>query len=341
MDAERGFELLLLSIAGLVTALLLSQYLNVVLAAVLLAYLLGPPSRRLAPRIGERPAAISLIVATTVLVLVPFVLLVRVVVTGMADIADRVGGDGGLGAVDDLLGQVYGGTFDLEESLLQLVRDGQAGELAAMVLEAIGGVMTAVTSLTILVLLTYALLTEGDALLAWVGSQVPLASSVWQRLLDRADKLLYAVVIGNVVIAVVDGTMVGVGLFIAGFDSVVFWTFMAIFTALIPIVGSMIVWVPAAGYLLATGEYVTGGFLLVYGGIGIGVVDNVLRSYVGAQEAGLNPALFIVGIFSGLALIGPMGLFFGPIALAMAKHVFEVVGETGAAPAGTRAKDTR
>lgn len=329
MDARRAFQVALLALTGLLAFLLLVQYLTVILGAVLLAYLLIWPHRWIAPYVGERPAAIGLIVLTTVVLVIPFVLLVSVVVTGLSDLAGTVLGEesaANLATVNDLLQEVYGSDFDVESTLTQYLRDGQVGDILQTLLGTIGGAMAAFISLTILGLLTYSLLVSGDDLLEWAGEQVPLPPEEWAELVDRANKLLYAVVVGNVVIAVVDGSLVGLGLFITGFSGVLFWTFIAMFMALIPLVGSTIVWVPAAVYLVLTDNVLAGILLFVYGGLVIGAVDNLLRSYVGAREADLDPALFIVGVFSGLALLGPMGLFFGPIALAMVKYVVEIVG---------------
>ena len=329
MVMERRGELAVLAVVTLLTLLLLYQYLSVVLGAILLAYLLGPAHRWLSPRFGEKPVAIGLIIGTTVVVVVPLILLLGVVVSGLGDLVEAVVGEEGeanLATLNELLEQVYGADLDVQTSIAQFVRDGQFGDVLTALLSTIGGVSAAFVTLTILIVLSYYLLLEGDRLVEWIESQLPLAPEDRAELIERADKLMYAVVIGNVVVGVVDGTLVGIGLLLTGFSSVLFWTVIAIFTALIPLVGSMLVWVPAAGYLVLTGSQIAGVALAVYGFVVIGTIDNLLRPYVGARQAGLDPALFIVGIFSGLSLLGIMGLFYGPIVLVMGKHTYDVIG---------------
>lgn len=75
--------------------------------------------------------------------------------------------------------------------------------------------------------------------------------------------------------------------------------------------------------------------LLGYGLVVVGAVDNLLRPLVGAQQSGLDPATFIVGVFTGVSVLGFVGLFFGPVFLAMTKNVFdvpEVDGDSRAPP---------
>jgi len=328
MDGERTFRWLLLAVSGLLTFLLLYQYLTVILGAILLAYLLGPAQRWIGPKLGDRVTAVGLILTTTVLVVVPVILLFGVAITGLTDLADRLVGEDGttLSTANELLQQVYGADFQIESSVVDYVRSGQVAQLLQTALETIGGLSSAFISLTILLLLTYFLLVRGEELIEWTRSLVPLPAAQREELIEKADDLLYAIVFGNVAVAVVDGVLVGIGLYLTGFSGVLFWTIIAIFVALIPLVGSMIVWVPAAVYLGLTGEPIAAVFLFAYGGVFIGAVDNFLRPYVGAKQADLNPAFFIVGVFTGLALIGVMGLFFGPVVLVMTKHIYEVLG---------------
>jgi len=329
MDPERGTELLLLALAGVLTFLLLVPFRSAVLAAILLAYLLERPHRLLATRIGSRPAALALVVGTVVLFVVPFVLLVAVAVTGLSDLLEVLRTDGGVASPEAVLDAVFGADVDVAASVRSFLQDGQVGNLLGVVVDTLGGLGAAAGQLTVLLFLVYYLLLQGDDLLAWLGDVVPLPTSVRAELLRRADRLMYAVVVGNVLIAVGNGLLVGLGLFLAGFSDVLFWTVLSIFLALIPLIGTTIVWVPAAAYLVLVGETVPGVGLFLYGAVIVGAVDNVLRPFVGSPEAGLDPAIFVIGVFAGLAFFGVIGVFYGPITLAMAKIVYETL-DTGA-----------
>lgn len=330
MDAERGFQLVLLSVSGVLTVMLLLPYLSVLLGAVLLAYLLSTPYAWLAPRIGDRVAAFGLIVSTLLVLLLPFVLIIDVVLAGVGDLLDALQRNDGLGSfegIEPLLESVFGIDFDDGTSILELVRQGEILDLAQTALETVGGVSEAFVHLTILLFVWYYLLKDGDKLLAWIGDVAPLSEEVQSELFTRADKVMYVVVIGNFVVAVADGVLVAIGLWLVGFSDLVFWAFVCVFLALIPLVGTMVVWVPAVVYLTITGEPVSGVLLAGYGFLVVGSVDNVLRPFLGAPDVGLEPAIFIVGVLTGLSLFGVMGIFYGPVLLVMTKVVYETVGQ--------------
>jgi len=327
MHPERSAQLLLLAAAGLLTLLLLLPFRSAILGAVLLAYLLQRPYRALEPRVGDRPAALALVAGTVVVLVVPFVLLASIAIRGVRDLYTTVQGDAG-GGLEALLGAVFGTDVDVGTSLRSLMENGQFRDLFQAILDAAGGLGQAFVQLTVLLFLTYYLLRDGDALLAWFGAVSPLPASLERELCQRADRLMYAVVVGNVAIAAADGLLVGLGLFGVGFSDVLFWTVLSVFLAFIPHVGTMVVWIPASAYLVATGSVVPGVALFLYGAVVVGAVDNVLRPFMGSPEAGLDPALFVVGVFAGLAFFGVLGVFYGPIALAMTKIVFETLDVT-------------
>jgi predicted PurR-regulated permease PerM len=328
MDTERAFGLLVLAVATVLTLALFRPFVTVVLTAGLLAYLLRPLYRRLAPRVGERVTAVGLLVASIVLVVVPFVVLLGVALSGLRTLLTRLrqGVDEGEIGVTEILESTFGTDFDVGASVREIVRERQVGELLGAVFELVGGVSETFIRLTILLFLSYYLLKNGDDLLAWLREQVPLPRGTTDTLLEQADALLFAVVVGNTVIAVADGLLVGVGLLLTGFSDVVFWTAVAVFLALIPLVGTTFIWVPAALYLVVVGDTVAGTLLFCYGVVIVGAVDNVLRPYVGATEVGLTAPLYIFGVFSGIALFGFVGIYFGPFVLVMTKILFDTLG---------------
>lgn len=329
MDTERGFKLALLATATLLTILLLLPYMVMILAAILLAYLLSTPYDWLEPKIGERPAAFSLICGTLLVVLLPVVLLLNVVLEGVRELLGVLQQGNGQASVEEmtaLLESVFGIDINGASSLLELVRQGDVVELSQNALATFGSISEAFVNLTILLFVWYYLLKDGDRLLAWLEAVSPLSSDVHSTLRTRADELLYAVVIGNFIVAVADGLLVSVGLWATGFSDIIFWAFIAVFLALIPLVGTMLIWVPAAVYLLVTGEVPLGIFLFLWGFLVVGSVDNILRPFLGAPEAGLEPPIFVVGVLTGLSLFGVVGIFFGPILLAMTKALYETLG---------------
>jgi predicted PurR-regulated permease PerM len=148
---------------------------------------------------------------------------------------------------------------------------------------------------------------------------------VQDELVAELDRLTFAVLVTQGVIAVVQAVLTGLALAVLGFSNVVFWTVVAVIFGLLPFVGSMFIWIPAAVFLLATGELLGGAGLLLYGFGVVNLTDNYLRPVIGGRSANLNPGLLVVGIFGGLVVFGFTGIFVGPIVLGFTKAIVGVV----------------
>ena len=187
-----------------------------------------------------------------------------------------------------------------------------------------GGIATVLIGFTVLLFLLYYFLVEGDSLLRWARSVAPLAEDTWTALIGQIDRLLWAVLIGNVAVALVQGILTGIGFAALGVPNVVFWTVFTTLLALLPIVGASVIWLPTSGYLLVVGRPVAAALLFAYGTFVVSLSDNYLRPMIGGREADLNPALFVFGVFGGLAAFGIMGPFFGPVVVGTLKVLVEL-----------------
>ncbi|KTG10609.1 hypothetical protein AUR64_08050 [Haloprofundus marisrubri] len=319
MNSDRSFLLLAIGVVGLLSFLLLFPFLQYVLAAILLAYVLTPIHRRLEPRVGARIAAAALIAISTLVVLLPVLLIVQVVLQEARSVFNTI------------RNLVSGSTpfeeftrMNLSVEALFGSAQGSGSTLVGSVVDVFGGLSNAVIGLTVLLFLLYYLLTDGAAFVAWIRRATPLPVHIQDELHAHINRLMWAVLVGNVLVAIVQGILTGIGLFVVGFPSVVFWTVFTVLLSLLPLIGASIVWFPAAVYLGLSGQYVAAGFLFVYGAVVVSLSDNYLRPVIGGREARLNPGLFVVGIFGGVAALGFMGIFFGPIVLGVLKALVDV-----------------
>lgn len=321
MDAEKAFALALLAVGVYASLLVVWPFFTYVALAVFLAYALFPLQRRLAPRIGPRIAAVVLMVGATVLFVLPFVLMLQVVLQQAFGVVEDVqSGEIDVGFLEELL------VSDLGQDLLDAVRSG-AGRILEESVNVVGGASTAAVGVTILGFLLYYLLVDGGEVVAWVRGVTPLPAAVQDRLLADLNRLTYAVLITQGVIAVVQAVLTGLGLLVLGFSNVLFWTVFAVVLGLLPFVGSMFIWIPAAVLLIATGRPLGGAGLLVYGFGVINLTDNYLRPVLGGRSANLNPAILVIGIFGGLVVFGFTGIFVGPIVLGFTKTIVAVVSD--------------
>ena len=340
MDAERSFLVALVLAFAAVSALFVLPYTQYVLLAILLSYLLYPLQERLAPQVGARPAAAVLISFTTLVVLVPLGALLGVAVRQALALVE---GELGLGEIESFVRARTGFAVDLTNAITSAGIDPQEvlslfdRESGMALLDALsgvlGGVSTALIGLTVLLFLLYYFLVSGASLLGWLRSVTPLSADTWSALVRQVDRLMWAVLVGNVAVAVVQGVLTGIGFAALGINNAVFWTVVTVVLALLPLIGASVIWLPASGYLFFVGRPVAAALLFAYGALVVSLSDNYLRPMVGGREANLNPALFVLGVFGGLIVFGFMGLFFGPVIVGTLKVLVELAArERGGSP---------
>lgn len=139
----------------------------------------------------------------------------------------------------------------------------------------------------------------------------------------------WSVVKGHVFVAVLQGLAAGLGLWVVGIPRVFFLTFLMVILGFIPMVGSMLVWAPAGLYLVATGDVVAGVGLLVYGGLLIGLLDNLARPLlIDDDEVDLHDLFVLLGVIGGVSVFGPIGIFVGPVVFAVLGDLLDVYQET-------------
>ncbi len=168
------------------------------------------------------------------------------------------------------------------------------------------------------------LLRDGDRIAAAMQQLIVTTYGKKQHIITRFNEVMYAVVYGALLIAFIQGFLGAVGFAIFGISSPITWGIAMFFLALIPYVGTGIIWVPAALILVISG--VTGGQpalawkgvgLLLYGFLLIGSIDNILKPRIIGGRARVHPVLVLVGTLGGLAFMGIAGIVVGPVILAM------------------------
>jgi len=178
---------------------------------------------------------------------------------------------------------------------------------------------------------------QGEFLVGKAASLLPFPEDRGRELLNRLGAVTKGVVRGTLLTCIVQGALGGLGWWVVGLPSpLLFGTLMA-FGSLVPVVGTMIVWLPGALFLLFTGETAAGIGLLLWGALAVGNIDNVLRPLLSGGDSGIPMPLMVVGILGGLVAFGLSGLILGPLVLATLLFVLEehhraVSGEEAPSP---------
>ncbi len=171
-------------------------------------------------------------------------------------------------------------------------------------------------------------LRDGRVFLEKILYYLPLGERDQLRMLEKFTSVTGATIRGTFVVGIIQGTLAGIALGVAGIDSAVFWGAVMTVLSIIPIIGSGLVWGPAVVYLYATGEYVTATGLLLFCGLLVSSIDNVLRPTLVGRDTKMHELLIFFGTFGGISLFGIAGFIVGPVIAALFITVWEIYGET-------------
>jgi len=326
MNETRVALLGLVAALLVVSALLVLPFLEFVLLAVLLAYPLRPLQSRLETYVDARLAAGTLVVGASLILVLPMVVVLRSMVDQATDVLDRFrSGEFSLNAAEAEINEVTGLDVDLTGSLRDAAQNTELGTFDS-VLSLFGTVTRVFIGLALTVFLLYYFLKDGEKFGNWLRLTVPLPGDILDDLKREFDDVMKAVLISHVFIAIVQGLVAGLGLLVLGIPNAAFWTAVMIILAVLPIIGSFLVWGPAVLYLFGNGQSLAAVGLFVYGTIVVGLTDDFLRPLVIEHytESRLNPAVIILGVLGGVYLFGFIGIFFGPVLIGLLRAVLDV-----------------
>jgi len=171
----------------------------------------------------------------------------------------------------------------------------------------------------------YYLFLDGEKLIKYLFRLSPLGNKeellIWERFLSMNR----ATIKGTLIIGVVQGILGGLAFWILGIGSPAFWgVVMGIFSVL-PLIGPVAVWVPAALWLIITGAWIEAVILIFIGAFIIGSVDNFLRPKLIGNDTELHPVLILIGTFGGIVEFGIMGFIIGPLLITIFLTLFEIL----------------
>ena len=173
---------------------------------------------------------------------------------------------------------------------------------------------------------------QGDDFIAAIKRLSPLDPAHNDEILRETENTIKATLWGTVIVAFAQGTLGGIGFLIFGLSQPAFWGTVMIPASVIPVIGSTIIWGPAAVYLLFTGHAMKGIGLILWGGVVVSIIDNVLKPILvkGSSE---TPSIFILfSILGGLTYFGMIGFILGPLILSFLLSLLRIYQKTILAP---------
>jgi predicted PurR-regulated permease PerM len=209
------------------------------------------------------------------------------------------------------------GNFELMRGrLVEVLR--QAGQVIAGKALSIGqDTLRLFVSAGIMLYVLFFLFRDGRAIARNIRAAMPLSEEYNAELTQRFAAVVRATVKGNIVIAIVQGVIGGVAFWLLGIKGALLWGTLMTFLSLLPAVGSALVWVPAAAYLILTGATAKGIGLVLVGVLVIGLIDNLLRPILVGRDTRLPDYVVLISTIGGIALFGINGFVIGPLIAAL------------------------
>jgi predicted PurR-regulated permease PerM len=210
----------------------------------------------------------------------------------------------------------------------------QAGDVARTVASRTGAILQNVATFVFMLLVTlvslFFFLKDSAAIGRAVRSLLPFEEARKAKLIAQARELIYASVVTMLSVAATQGFLGGIIFALLGIKAPVFWGLAMSICAFIPLVGTTIIWAPAAIWLLVQGSWIKGLLLAVGGVFIISGIDNVLRPLIMSGRTSMNILLMLVSILGGLLTFGFVGVVLGPVVMATCVSLLSLDVEEGA-----------
>lgn len=180
---------------------------------------------------------------------------------------------------------------------------------------------------TIMIFTLFFLFRDGERMYRSLRDMIPMDPAHKDAIFSVLYQTLSAVTQGMVATAVAQGVLTWVALWALGLPYTAFLGVAAGVLSLVPFVGAAGVWIPCTIYLAASGDVVRALILLAYGSVVISMVDNVLRPLLIGGQTRLPTLFLFFGILGGVQVYGVLGLFLGPVLLAIAMAFIRIYQE--------------
>lgn len=326
--------------AGYACFLLIQPYLNPIILAFIMSLLFAPLHNKISEKLPNSPnsAAILSCTALTFIIAIPlFFVFVAIIQQGATFSKDAYHWiiDGGiqtlfqhpivvkvLSFINEYLPFDAIDPNEVTQKVAQVAS--QVGtQIVGMSAQIVGDVTNVLMNFFLMLFVLFFLLRDQEKIITAFRHVLPLSRSQEDRLLDEIEEVSKSAVLGSFLTAIAQGLAGGFAMWLVGFPGL-FWGTMMGFASFIPVVGTALIWVPAAIYLLLTNQWEWALFLTIWGVVIVGSIDNIVRPLLMQGNSGMNTLLIFFSLLGGIQLFGLIGLIYGPIIFALTLVLFNM-----------------
>lgn len=309
------------------TLYMFSPFLAPVALALMTAVILKPFAVRIMHFVRSRSfGALLTIILLAVVIIVPIGILAAEIFNESYELYTNVR-DTGAGDVDAIIERVAAPIRSVFPGF-NIDVEAYVGALAEWIFNNTGSFFTGTADVIFKLFLgaitLFYLLKDGPAIRKALVELSPLSDRYDVGIINRLEQAINSVIRGSLLVALVQGLLTGTGLAIFGIPHAVLWGSLAAVAALIPYVGTGAVLIPSVIYLFATDMTGQAIGLLIWGIIAVGTVDNLLMPIFVGKGFRAHPLLILFAVLGGLSFFGPVGLFLGPLIVALLLALIDI-----------------
>ena len=297
----------------------LAPYATGIIGIPVLAVLFAPIHNWMVRRgLPEAPMALAVTLFGAVVVILPIILFAGLLINEAQQVTSSVL----MSPVLDRLSTIQVGGIPIGPRIAQ-VGGSIVSWLGGSAVGLVGTATRLALNLTIAFFgLYYVLKVPGED--PWLNARpyVPFSRENTDKLGKRFKDVTVSTVIGTGVVAALQGGLLGIAFLVVGLPNAFFWSVVTTALAILPVVGSGLVWGPAAIILALQGRPVAAILLAIWGVVVVGSVDNFIRPIIYRRYAEVHPLITLIGAIAGVSQFGLLGLLIGPLALS---YLFELI----------------
>jgi predicted PurR-regulated permease PerM len=327
---DRTFFYILLGAVSLAVLFIFFKYIPIILISAAFAVALHPIFRTIHSKVGRRGWLASLITIIFFLLIIGGLLFFvgARIFTEASSLYQHVLNNGVHSTYVDTLNLKIQAAFP---NVPTLSLAGKVGDILSFVAGAASVVFASTLqtlfSFVLMLLSLFYFLKDGESFKKYIVGLSPLSDAHDERILTMLGRAVNGVMLGFVFVALIQGILLGIGLFIFGVPNAALLGLLAAIASMIPTIGTAFVSVPAILFLFATGHNAEAVGLLAWAALLVGTIDNLLSPVLVGKRIELSPILMLFSVLGAVSLLGASGVIIGPLTVSVLHTLIKIYKE--------------
>ncbi len=315
------FTGLLLAVSAVIFFIFL-PFFEVIILSAIFGVVLTPVHRKISKLFGGKDgwSAFVVVILFAVIFIVPSVFLTMQVLGESKDLYFQLTSDSEIDYIEKITAilekpiQKFFPSFSLDiGGVASLAADFITSHLTSI----LSSVLSITTGILLIFISIFFFLRDGAKFKSTLIDLSPLSDNHDEQIFTKVRNTITATVKGVILVAIVQGLLTGLGLWIFNVPNPTLWGSLSAIASLVPGLGTAVVFVPAIIYMFIIGNTASAIGLILWGTLIVGLVDNFLTPYLYSRGVEIHQLIMLFAVLGGLIVFGPIGFIFGPIILAL------------------------